>query len=186
MTDEQEDRPPESTSLSPEQIEELYYDAARDGHEPLLAEFLRQGADPNRPDGRGFPPIILASYNGQAGAVRLLLEAGAAVDARDAKSATALAGVAFRDELEIAHQLLAAGADVDAANDMGRTPLMFAVMFGRRAMVDLLLEAGADPRRADGEGKTALDLAAGHSDPAIYERLERALAPDPQPRRDRP
>jgi ankyrin repeat protein len=73
--------------------------------------------------------------------------------------------------------LLAAGADVDAANDMGRTPLMFAVMFGRRAMVELLLEAGADPTRADGEGRTALDLASVHSDPAIYERLERALSP---------
>jgi ankyrin repeat protein len=64
---------------------------------------------------------------------------------------------------------------------MGRTPLMFAVMFGRRAMVDLLLEAGADPALADGEGNTALDLASGHSDPAIYERLERAVSQRPDP-----
>jgi ankyrin repeat protein len=141
----------------------------------LLAEFLRQGADPNQPDERGFPPIILASYNGHAGAVELLLGAGAAVDARDANQATALAGVAFKDEPAIARRLIAAGAHVDAANDMGRTPLMFAVMFGRRAMVDLLLEAGANPALADAEGHTALDLATGQSDPAIYERLMRAL-----------
>jgi ankyrin repeat protein len=98
------------------------------------------------------------------------------VDARDAKGATALAGVAFKDELEIARQLIAAGADPDAPNGMGRTPLMFAVMFGRKAMVDLLLEAGADPTLNDGEGKSALDLAAGQSDPSIFEKLQRAAA----------
>ena len=177
MSDDQERPPAGPTSLSQEQVEMLYYGAARDGHEELLAEFLRQGADPNRPDGRGFPPLILASYNGHAGAVSMLIDAGAAVDARDAKGATALAGVAFKDEPEIARQLIAAGAAVDAVNDMGRTPLMFAVMFGRQAMVDLLLEAGADPARADADGKTAIDLATGQSDPAIYERLRRALLP---------
>ena len=166
------DQPP---SLSQEEMERLYYDAIREGQDEVLAEFLRQGADPNRPDGRGFPPIILASYNGHAGAVELLLAAGAAVDARDTTQATALAGVAFKDELAIARRLIDAGAAVDAANDMGRTPLMFAVMFGRRAMVDLLLEAGASPALADLEGRTALDLAAGHSDPAIHDRLTRAL-----------
>jgi ankyrin repeat protein len=86
-----------------------------------------------------------------------------------------LAGVAFKDDLAIARRLIAAGAAVDAANDMGRTPLMFAVMFGRKAMVDLLLEAGANPALADLEGQTALDLAAGQTDPMIYERLSRAL-----------
>jgi ankyrin repeat protein len=162
--------------LTQEEVERLYYDAVREGQEALLAEFLRQGVDPNQPDSRGFPPIILASYNGQPRAVELLLAAGAAVDARDAKQATALAGVAFKDDLAIARRLIAAGADVNAANDMGRTPLMFAVMFGRAAMVDLLLEAGANPTLADLEGRTALDLAAGHKDPAIYDRLTRALA----------
>jgi ankyrin repeat protein len=48
-------------------------------------------------------------------------------------------------------------------------------MFGRAAMVDLLLDAGANPALADLEGRTALDFAAGHKDPAIYERLTRAL-----------
>jgi uncharacterized protein len=165
----------DAPKLTQEEIERLYYDAVRDGQEALLAEFLRQGADPNRPDGRGFPPIILASYNGHAGAVELLLAAGAAVDARDAKQATALAGVAFKDELAIARRLIAAGAAVDAADAAGHTPLMFAVMFGRKAMVDLLLEAGANPALPDAEGRTALDLASGQTDPAIYERLRRDL-----------
>jgi ankyrin repeat protein len=161
MTEPPGETPKAPTSLTHEQVELLYYGSAREGQLELLAEFLRQGADPNRPDARGFPPLILASYNGHAEAVDLLLKAGAAVDARDAKGATALAGVAFKDELEIARQLIAAGADPDAPNGMGRTPLMFAVMFGRKAMVDLLLEAGADPTLNDGEGKSALDDESG-------------------------
>jgi uncharacterized protein len=167
---------PPVSGLTQERIESLYYGAMREGRIELLAEFLRQGVDPNRPDARGFPPVIIASYNGQAEAVALLLEAGAAVDARDAKGSTALGGVAFKDEQAIARQLIAAGAEVDAPNDMGRTPLMFAVMFGRHAMVELLLEAGADPRRRDLEGHSAIDLAAGQSDPAIFDRLSRAAA----------
>jgi hypothetical protein len=44
-----DDRP---ASLTQEELEQLYYDAAREGQEALLAEFLRQGADPNRPERR--------------------------------------------------------------------------------------------------------------------------------------
>ncbi len=100
------DEPP--ASLTPEELEQLYYDAAREGHEALLAEFLRQGCDPNRPDSRGFPPIILAAYNGQAAndmgrtplmfavmfgrkaMVELLLEAGANPALADMEGHTAL------------------------------------------------------------------------------------------------
>ena len=68
------DRPiPPPPTLGPEELEALFYGAVRDGRLDLLAAFLDGGADPNRPDARGFPPIVLASYNGQKDATALLL-----------------------------------------------------------------------------------------------------------------
>ena len=100
-------------------------DAARSGNIARLTALLDAGADPNRPDTRGFPPIILASYNAQAEATALLIARGAAVDGVDAAGATALMGAAFKGHVAIACQLLAAGAAVDAANETGRTALVF-------------------------------------------------------------
>ncbi len=97
----------------------------------MLARLLEAGADPACPDGRGFTPLILASYNGHADAVALLLARGAAVDGADAHGSTALGGVAFKGLVGIARQLLAAGAEVDKPDAAGRTPLIFATMFGR-------------------------------------------------------
>ncbi len=137
----------------------MFYAAAREGEVSLLSAFLDAGADPNRPDDRGFTPLILASYNEQPGAVALLLARQAVVDARDADGSTALGGVAFKGYLPIAEQLLEAGAAVDAANAAGRTPLIFAAMFRRVDMAALLVRHGADPQRTDAEGNSAAAIA---------------------------
>ena len=133
----------------------MFYAAAREGEVALLAAFLDAGIDPDRPDDRGFTPLILASYHDRAEAVALLLARGAAVDGRDADGSTALGGVAFKGYEPIARQLLDAGAAVDTANGAGRTPLIFATMFGRVSLAALLVRHGADPHRADGEGNSA-------------------------------
>ncbi len=132
--------------------------AARDGDLERLAALLEH-ADPDQPDARGFTPLIMASYHGQAGAAALVLRAGAAVDAADAKGSTALSGAAFKGHCGIARLLLAAGAAVDAPDEAGRTPLLYAVMFGRTEMAALLVAHGADPARADEEGVSAADVA---------------------------
>ncbi|WP_254070174.1 ankyrin repeat domain-containing protein [Acidisphaera sp. L21] len=149
----------------------LFYAAARDGDVELLGAFLDAGTDPNRPDDRGFPPLILASYNEQAAATALLLARGAVVDAVDAKGSTALGGVAFKGYVDIAGQLLAAGAAVDAPNEAGRTPLMFATMFGRAEMAALLIQHGADPNRLDAEGNSAADIARQSGRPELVAAL---------------
>ena len=133
-------------------------DAARDGDLRRLAALLGS-ADPNQTDSRGFTPLIMASYHGQAGAVALLLGAGAAVDVVDAKGSTALSGAAFKGHCGIARLLLDAGAAVDAPDEAGRTPLLYAVMFGRTEMAALLVAHGADPQRRDEEGVSAADVA---------------------------
>ncbi|MCE2541662.1 MAG: ankyrin repeat domain-containing protein, partial [Acidobacteria bacterium] len=79
--------------------------------------------------------LIQAVKNGDAPAVRALLERGAGVDARQGDGATALHWAAHLNDLEAADLLIRAGADVDATNDLGVTPLWVATTAGGAAMV---------------------------------------------------
>lgn len=145
--------------LTPEQITTLFIDTARRGDNDLLTQFLDAGMPANYADGRGYTPLIVATYNEQLQTARLLLDRGADPDGVDQKGATALSGVAFKGFLEIARLLIGRGATIDKPNHAGRTPLMFAIMFGREEMTRLLLEAGANPDLKDAEGLSARDLA---------------------------
>ena len=149
-----------------EQVEALFFGAARDGQTDLLEAFLEAGGE-----ARGYTPLILAAYTGHRDAAALLLRRGAIVDLPDHKGSTALAGVAFKGDLAMARLLIEAGAAADQPNDVGRTPLMFAVMFGREQMAAYLLDHGADPRHRDGEGNTALTLAERQGHKGLIERL---------------
>ena len=101
--------------------------------------------------------------------VRLLLDHGARVDARDFAGHTALylasGDTSTEDTLALLDDLVAAGADVNAPNRFGAISLHAAVMAGNRAAVRALLSYGADPHRPDNDGVTPLSMvsAAGGS-----------------------
>ena len=76
--------------------------------------------------------------------VRFLLEAGAAVDARDNDGKTPLMVAALAGHKEIAEILVAAGADIDAKNSFGWTPLMEAYFEGHAEVVAYLRGLGAN------------------------------------------
>ena len=97
-----------------------------------------------------------AARNQDAGAVRALLEAGAAVDDVQADGFTALHWAAQWDRTDLADLLLGAGADVDAADRYGITPLVLACTNASPGMVRRLLEGGADPHGAQATGETVL------------------------------
>jgi hypothetical protein len=87
--------------------------------------------------------------------VRLLIEGGAPLDARDGSEQTALHQAISRHNLETAAALVAAGADVNTerASD-GETPLWTALSGWDPAFVTLLLEAGAkDDRVTESDGE---------------------------------
>ena len=103
----------------------------------ILQTLLAAGADVHLTTDDGTTPLMAAAGLGRAtytprelrgvrsqsaeGAVRLLVEAGADVDAVNEADFTALHGAAFRGLNEVIEHLVAHGADIDARDFRGRT-----------------------------------------------------------------
>jgi ankyrin repeat protein len=120
-----------------------------DGDLDTLHEFAAPSAD-------GKTALMQAAGDGELERVAELLEAGAAVDERNANGGTALMYAVSYNRLEAVELLLERGADPNAQARIGWTPLLVAAAKGRDAAVRLLLEAGADPTVRDAYGWTPL------------------------------
>jgi len=127
-----------------------------------LELMLERGADPNvsstvdRGNGAstsGYTALMRATRLGRSENVRLLLEAGASVNAVDGDGRTALHHAAAAGEVEVPGALIGAGADANDRDKGGATPLHLA----RTAeLADALLAGGANVNAATAAGWTAL------------------------------
>lgn len=127
-----------------------------------LRSALDGGADPNARGAEDLTPLHLAVRDPQF--TVLLLERGAAVDARTARGATPLLLAAWYAGGErSARLLLQHGADVHARAGDGMTPLLRAVVAGKLELVRELLLSGADLRGEAGD-LGALNFAATQGD----------------------
>ena len=163
MSEESLDTPPtgapEMDQETYEMIQELFQ-IARSGAAPRLKGLFEIGFDaPNIRDGNGNSLLMMASYNGQLDAARLLLEHGGDPQLANDMGQIPLAGAAFKGDAAMARLLLEHGADVNAVSPDGKTALMFAAMFNRTEIIDLLLAHGADASAQANDGSTALSLA---------------------------
>lgn len=160
---------------SPERLQALLHDAARIGRDDVIPALLQAGASIEGRDAKGYPPLILASYNGHATTTALLLAHGADPGGMDAaRGNTALMGVAFKGHGEIVRLLVEAGSDVNQRNHAGQTALMNAAMFGHGAIVEMLLAAGADPGAIDMAGNSPASLASAQGNAEMVDRLKRS------------
>ncbi len=152
---------------------------------------VRAGHNVNGRDRRhGFTALIAASSGGHLEAVRVLLAAGADVDAvkegrtallvaaagghvevlRELLAAGAAAGgdtlraAAGEGKLAVVNELLRSGVRADAEAGIGLSPLAAAAYGGHRTVVERLLAAGADPNRPSPSGQTVLDLTVARGD----------------------
>lgn len=117
----------------------------------MVKELLVAGAKVNLV-AKGHPflngtPLQVAATKGYQDVVKLLLAAGADVNAKDGSRPLHLA--ACKGHVEVAKLLLAAGANINAVTESGRagggwTPLSGAVGNNRKEMVKFLLANGAD------------------------------------------
>jgi len=145
--------------------------AARDKSAPTVEALLKAGADPNaRAPSREFPghrmryrtpgaqtALHLGATDPKV--VRLLLEAGAEVNARDGEGNTPLHEAGWCGKS--VKLLLEHGAEIEAQNNKGETALMEAMGFYDKSGRDVLLAHGANVNAKDAEGKSLLHKALG-------------------------
>lgn len=146
-------------------------------HFDVVAYLVRQGADVNVAGIDGAPLIFDIVRRPDAALIRLLLEKGARVDARDAQGGTPLiralehpgGGASFAALLSgdtsqagntaVVTAFLEHGADPNARDKAGATPLTNALRAADGEAALLLLDHGAGPDTPDGSGATPLMLA---------------------------
>ena len=142
-----------------------------------IVDAIDDGADVNVSDDIGRTPLIYAAtFNPDPEVVRVLIEAGADVNAQiedvwsPEDGTTALMAAMTRSAPEVIRALVGAGADVNARNRLGWTPLLLAAgsVNSNPETIRTLIDAGAYLNAVSMEGSSVLMLAAERaSDPEI-------------------
>jgi quinoprotein dehydrogenase-associated probable ABC transporter substrate-binding protein len=144
----------------------------------LLSMLLAHRAKLDATDNDGLTPLAIAAQNGKIKAARVLLDAGADVNAPVAKGGyTPLMLASTSGSSELAASLIEHGAKVNAANPAGVTALMIAAAGNHSTIAGLLVRSGADVNARSEDGRTALGIAQANSSDAVIKVLEQAAVP---------
>lgn len=108
-----------------------------------VIERLKAGADPNKAGAFGLTPLGVAIDNKRTEIMRILIDAGAEVCPKSAKT-TPLHSAIQSSDLEVVRILVEAGADPNLKDKHGRSAFMEACTSLKPDIAQLLLDAGAD------------------------------------------
>jgi serine/threonine-protein phosphatase 6 regulatory ankyrin repeat subunit B len=137
--------------------------AARNGWTAVgqkLIERYPQIEQLNWADCRGWSSLIEAAANGRLDFVRLLLDKGANLMARDENGRNILHIAALRGHIDVVRFLLNLKKEmIDTVDAFGATPLLVALDQARVDVAGLLIIKGADLKRQDREGLTPAHVA---------------------------
>ncbi|HYL37658.1 MAG TPA: ankyrin repeat domain-containing protein [Bryobacteraceae bacterium] len=135
-----------------------FYNAIRNNDLAALRRLLHQPGAAKNTDRRGTTPLMYAAALGSLDAMKLLVEAGADVNAVNDFGATPLMWCA--GDVAKVRYLLDRGASVTARSKEGRTPLAIAATYdGSAEILKLMIEKGADVRAKDASGTSVLESA---------------------------
>ncbi|XP_060640910.2 DNA-binding protein RFXANK isoform X1 [Anolis sagrei] len=149
---------------------------AAQGEMILLKESLRKGENLlNKPDERGFTPLMWASAFGEIEAVRSMLEWGADPHALAKERETALSLASTGGYTDIVALLLDREADVNTYDWNGGTPLLYAVRGNHVKCVEVLLAQGADLTMEADSGYTPMDLAVALGHKKVQQVMEKHI-----------
>ena len=148
-------------------------DAAMQGDRATVQSLLAGNADVNAAQGDGTTALHWAAYRDDLEMARMLVEAGADLNARTrVGELTALFLAARNGNAAMLYLLLEAGDDANAAGTTGTTPLMLAAASGQADAVKVLLDKGAAVNANDiANGQTALMFAAARNRAEVIDVL---------------
>jgi hypothetical protein len=144
-----------------------------------VQELLAAGARVNGTDESGYTPLMGAINNRKIANAKILIDAGADVNARipkDGDTPLTLPLYYKRDSSEAVMLLLANGANPNTPNSVGRSALMLATFGQPSSVVEALLEAGANVSTQDLNGNTALMAAVEYNNVEAVRLLLKAHA----------
>jgi ankyrin repeat protein len=152
-----------------------FFEACIVGNERVVRNYLARGQDVNAYAPDGFTPLGLAVFFRNVAIARLLVDAGADVNARarNLHQVGAIHAAVARADLDTLELLLARGANPDQPQAKLVRPIHDAAASGKTAVVALLLMFGADPAARTEEGQTAADLARAKGYTALADRLSK-------------
>ncbi|KIW48244.1 uncharacterized protein PV06_00851 [Exophiala oligosperma] len=139
-------------------------------HFYIVNLLLQNGADPLLTDGQGYNILHLATIDGNALLMILLLHQNIPVDIPDPQGHTSLMWAGYKGWPACVDLLLRWGANVNARDDNGYTPIHWALVKGSKACLDKLLEYGADRSAKTNEGKTPNVCADEMNTKRVYHR----------------
>ncbi|OQE93711.1 hypothetical protein PENNAL_c0005G11614 [Penicillium nalgiovense] len=154
--------------------------AAQRCHYYIVNLLLQNGADPLLTDVQGYNILHLATIDGNAFLVVLLLHQEIPVDVVDQQGHTGLMWAAYKGYPACVDLFLRWGANANAVDEGGLTPLHWALVKGSMPCVLKLLEYGTDRFAKTRDGKSPATVAQEMNTLRVWYRSlnERGFEPD--------
>jgi len=150
-----------------------FVEVVKEGDCMLAGVYLEAGYRADDRDKNGVPLICWAARNRKLPMIKLLMKAGADINAvSDDRNGTALIDAVSEDDYECVVFLLQYNPDLDVESKNGQTALTIASGHNNVEIVRVLFEAGSDKDKKDKLGMTAVTYAKLQGNQDILDILE--------------